>query len=129
LEENAMPEDHDCSDLLDQSNSNNLTISFQEHIAPLFSDEQVECMRNDNFRTGNHASDEGPVLLINYEWMSDPAPSDDGDYADHSNARNVLAHLKGADRGGQNPVMPPADPWPDSCVNLFEKWIKDGCKP
>ena len=127
-----MPEDHECSTLLDQSNSNNLVISFQEHIAPLFSDEQVECMRNDSFPSGYHATDEGPVLLINYEWMSDPAPSDDGDpptYADHANARNVLVHLKGDDRGGKNPQMPPADPWPDSCVNLFEKWIDQGCNP
>ena len=86
--------------------------SFENNILPLFRPMDIQCMR------GLEPSRGGPVLLANYEYMSNK----DGDFA---NAKNVLAYLKGE---GAGPRMPYGGPyWSDDNIQLFADWIGAGC--
>lgn len=82
--------------------------SFASAIAPLFSDGDARCMGGMG------------VMLRDFGYMADPAGDDV--YADHANARHVLARLKGQEA----PRMPPGGtPWADEKIALFEAWMRD----
>ena len=76
------------------------TTSFSRDIQPLFSEIDVDHMR----------------------WFCDLR-----DYGDvKSHAPQILGRLKGE----SGPVMPPQDdggPWSQCNIDLFEKWISEGC--
>lgn len=78
-------------------------VTFYGDIAPLFRPMDVQCMRNPKL---------GPVLLLNYQWMSTPA-----------NAKNVLDHLT----GDATPQMPYGGPyWSQENIDLFKQWMQGG---
>jgi hypothetical protein len=89
-----------------------MATSFQTHVAPLFRAGDVGCMAARGVR------------LDDYAYMSD-APGDGG-FADHANARHVLARLT----GDEKPRMPKGGPyWNDEQIALFERWMSDGFLP
>lgn len=81
--------------------------SFAQDIAPLFTDRDAHCM-----------SAMG-VELLDYAYMSDP--KGDSAYADHANARHVLARLNGS----ETPRMPPSGPWSADRLDLLASWMRD----
>ena len=86
-----------------------MPISFAHDIQPLFRPEDIDCMSGIG------------VALDDYAYMSDPAGN--GSFADHANARDVLAHLTGLAR----PRMPMGGPyWTEAHISLFRQWIDDG---
>lgn len=80
-----------------------MAVSFSRDIRPLFTDMDVEHMR------------EYGVLLDDFGYMSDPA-----------HAQDVLDQVSSGS-------MPPPDsgepPWPPERVQLFRDWINDGFQP
>jgi hypothetical protein len=83
-----------------------MTPSFEKDIAPLFTDGDTRCMGGMG------------VMLREFDYMANPAG--DAVYADHANARHVLARLKGT----ETPRMPPGgNPWGDEKLALFEAWM------
>lgn len=87
-------------------------VSFGKDVVPLFSAQDITCMKTRN------------VLLIEYAYMSDPAG--DADWPDHANAKHVLARLK----GDEVPQMPRgAPPWAPPKIAILEAWIGDGYLP
>jgi hypothetical protein len=103
----------DCGQTL----ASGVTVTFNQHIVPLFRPMDVQCMRNPQFGPNL----DRPVLLLNYAWMSDSAGNDT--YPDHANAHNVYDHLTGA----VPPQMPDGGPyWSQACQDLFKKWMDDG---
>jgi hypothetical protein len=84
-------------------------ISFAREIRPLFSASDIQCMRTKG------------VNLDDYNYMADA--HGDGEFLDHSNARNVFAYLTGA----KQPRMPIGGPfWSAPNLEKFENWIGDG---
>ncbi len=103
----------DCGQTL----ASGVTVTFNQHIVPLFRPMDVQCMRNPQFGPNF----DRPVLLLNYGWMSDPTGN--AKYTDHANANNVLDHLT----GDVPPRMPDGGPfWSDNCIQLFRQWMADG---
>ena len=76
-------------------------ISFAKDIRPLFSPIDVAHMS-------------GAFDLSNYDDV-------------RRNAGQILRRLKG--EGGDVMPPPPAGPWPDSRIALFESWINGGLQP
>jgi hypothetical protein len=71
----------------------------------------------------SRACSEG-VQLADYNYMSDS--SGDAEFADHANARHVLARLV----GDEKPKMPKGGPfWSDDQIGVYQKWINDGFLP
>jgi hypothetical protein len=86
---------------------------FAADIQPMFSHGQIQCMK---------AQD---VDLASYDYMSDVAA--DEVFADHANARHVLARLRG-DPPGQR--MPPGGPyWTQDMLDTFQAWMDGGFAP
>jgi hypothetical protein len=85
--------------------------SFRADIVPLFRDRDLNCMR----RHG--------VQLDDFAYMSSAVG--DASFADHANARHVLARLNGSEA----PPMPPDSPWPEPQITLFSDLIEEGCLP
>jgi hypothetical protein len=87
-------------------------ITFATDIVPLFRSGDVQCM---NARG---------VGLDNYGYMSDAAG--DTDFADHANARHVLARVSSQEL----PRMPIGAPaWTTEKIDKLRKWIEDGFLP
>ena len=85
--------------------------SFVNDIVPLFRQKDINCMR-----------DMG-VDLTSYTYMSDA--TGDASYADHANARHVLARL----RGDEMPRMPMGGPyWNDGALGAYRNWVEEGFK-
>ena len=64
------------------------------------------------------------VDLKDFSYMSDPVG--DESFADHANARHVLARL----RGDEVPRMPlRADPWTPAQIAQYQGWIDGGFAP
>ena len=96
----------------DSTRDDSAPVTFYGDIVPLFRPMDVQCMRNPNV---------GPVLLLNYQWMSDPTGN--GTYPDHANANNVLDHLT----GDALPQMPLGGPyWAQDNIDLFKSWMQGG---
>jgi hypothetical protein len=86
-----------------------MPVSFAQDIEPMFRSVDITCMA----RFG--------VSLNDYAYMSDPAGNDS--FADHANARDVFAHLTGA----EPPQMPKGGPfWTSDQLQLFDQWMTDG---
>ena len=76
-----------------------MAVSFAKDIAPLFTQDDLDCMAPRG------------ILLNDYSWMSQPA-----------NAQNVYDHLTGA----VQPQMPlGSPPWPQSQLDLFNTWMTE----
>jgi hypothetical protein len=87
-------------------------VSFADDVARLFTPGDTTCM--------GHRQ----VYLTSYDYMSD-ATADDI-FADHANARHVLARIK----GDELPQMPfHAPPWPPEKVAILSGWIDGGFLP
>jgi hypothetical protein len=71
-------------------------ISFEKDIKPLFTYDDIDHM----------------------QFFCDLSSKDDN----QKHAREIVARLKG--EGGR--VMPPAAPWPQTQIDLYQKWIADG---
>lgn len=85
-----------------------MTVSFAKDIAPLFTDGDARCMGG----MGVH--------LREYDYMANP--TGDAVFADHANARHVLARLNGTEA----PRMPPGGPgWDEAQLALFTAWMND----
>jgi len=85
---------------------NIMTVSFAKDIAPLFTDGDARCMRGMG------------VYLHEYDYMADP--TGDASFADHANARHVLARLDGSVK----PRMPPGGPaWSEAQLALLVAWM------
>jgi len=85
-----------------------MSTSFSTSVAPLFTDGDARCMAGMG------------VMLRDFDYMANPAG--DATYADHANARRVLARLK----GDETPRMPPGGtPWSDDKIALFAAWMSD----
>jgi len=83
--------------------------TFYQDIVPLFRQMDVECMRNMG------------VLLVNYDYMSDPAGN--SAYTDHANANGILDRLSGKN----TPQMPLGGPyWSQDNLDLFQQWMVCG---
>ncbi len=74
-----------------------MALSFATDIRPLFRDEDIDCMKGMGVDLGDPA------------WM-----------CLRVNAESVYGTL--ADRS-----MPPDEPWPVDKVELFKKWMDEGC--
>ena len=86
--------------------------SFAANVAPLFRPRDQMCMG----RMG--------VDLISYAYMS--APAGDATFADHANARHVLARVNGSEL----PRMPLGGPdWSAAQIVILQSWIHDGFQP
>ena len=86
-----------------------IVISFANNIAPLFTAQDVQCMRGLG------------VLLINYEYMSKQVSGQ------FRNAQKVLQMLK---PGALPDRMPMGGPyWSDANIQLFSDWIAANCPP
>jgi hypothetical protein len=86
-----------------------MSVSFAQDIVPLFTGRDITCMA----RFG--------VGLNDYDYMSDPTGNDT--FVDHTNARDVYAHLTGT----KTPRMPMGGPyWTDAQLQLFDQWMTDG---
>jgi hypothetical protein len=87
--------------------------SFAADIAPLFTAAQKRCMAAQGIELGH------------FDYMSDGYG--DPAYADHANARHILARLQGTDEGRQ---MPPGGPfWTPEQLAIFQAWIDGGFQP
>jgi hypothetical protein len=87
-------------------------VSFASDIVPLFTRQDTSCM-----------SGRG-VILNSYAYMSNAAG--DAVYADHANARHVLARLQGSEK----PRMPMGEPaWSAAKIAIFQNWISGGFQP
>jgi hypothetical protein len=89
-----------------------MATSFAVHIAPLFTDIDVNCM-------------DGMVQLREYSFMSDLAG--DGEFPDHAIARLVLKRLTLPDGPKRMPRGRP--PWSAERIALFATWIDEGFLP
>ena len=84
--------------------------SFANDVLPLFRLKDINCMRGFG------------VLLDSFDYMSDAAGN--AQYADHGNARDVLARVDGT----VLPRMPMGAPsWTVEQIGLLRGWIDDGC--
>lgn len=81
---------------------------FGQDVLPLFRASDIGCMAPRG------------ILLGSSDWMCDPAASDD--YPDHGNARRVFAALSAG-------IMPPNGKWPQSRLDVFQRWMNDGFNP
>lgn len=87
-------------------------ISFANDIAVLFTDPDVVCM-------------DSRIHLRDYAVMSDPAGNED--FGDYATARNVLDRL--SQPGGPLRMPRGRPPWPQADIDLFARWIEQGCPP
>lgn len=86
--------------------------SFASDVSKLFGTRDVTCMSGIGVR------------LADYTYMSDP--SGDSTFADHANARHVLARLT----GDEKPRMPKGGPfWSDEQIAIYQRWISEGFLP
>ena len=89
-----------------------MAISFEDAVAPLFRSGDVQCM-------GTRGVD-----LADYGYMADAAG--DGVFADHANARHVMARLTGTEA----PRMPQGGPfWSAAQLVILQRWFDDGFAP
>jgi hypothetical protein len=79
--------------------------TFISDVLPLFRSGDLTCMAQFGVRLGDSG------------WMCDPSPSNG--FPDHGNARAVFAALS---RGS----MPPDHPWPQTQLDAYEQWMRDG---
>ena len=83
-----------------------MSVSFAEHIVPLFGARDISCMARYD------------VPLTDYSYMSDATGNET--FADHANARNVYAHLAAT----ATPRLPTGGPyWPAARMQSFEQWM------
>jgi hypothetical protein len=75
-----------------------VALSFAADIRPLFSDQDVSCMKPRG------------VELADSQWMCDPA-----------HAQRVYDSVRTG-------FMPPGESWPPERVATFKQWMDEGCK-
>jgi hypothetical protein len=82
-------------------------VSFARNIRPLFRPIDIAHMLPFGVRLGDYA------------YMADPS-------GDFRNARSVVAYLLGT----HEPRMPLGGPfWTDAQLQLYQRWMDDGCQP
>jgi hypothetical protein len=87
-------------------------VSFANDIKPKFRPQDIACMNRQQ------------IPLVDYDYMSDP--TGDASYADHANARHVLARLSGT----ETRRMPLNGPyWSDADIKTLSDWIEGGVLP
>lgn len=88
-------------------------VSYRNDILPRFIPRDFTCMDGFGWPLGD------------VDFMIDPAPY--ADHADYGHARETLARLSSSNPSRRMPKGRP--PWPPADIDLFARWIEEGCAP